>query len=135
MTESTAKRLFLAVLVVILPLGFQSAMGHETTTIRTYVTWFGLRITPYKTLDTDLSLWIKDTVGHRPDIEEWTQTTLGLWWFPGKIGTAPGNWLYVRGEHPRYLAAASDDQRQQILDFVRRIVQARTSREKSEVSR
>ena len=134
MKQTFIKRLLLAVLVLILPLGFQSATGYETTATRAYITWSGLRITPYKVSDNDLSLWIKNTVGHRPETEEWTQTTVGPWWFFCKIGTPPGNWLQGRTMHDSYVAATSEAERQKILGFARQLVAAKSPYEKSLVN-
>ncbi|GEP45396.1 hypothetical protein [Brevifollis gellanilyticus] len=134
MTETILKRVLLAVLVVVLPLGFQSATSYETTAAREYVTWFGMRLTPYKVTENDLSLWLKNTVGHHPATDEWTQTTLGVWWFPGKIGTPPGNWLLGRHLHDCYVAARSDTERQKILGFARQLVEAKSPYEKSLVN-
>lgn len=133
MTEKIFKRLLLAVLVVVLPVGFQSAVGHETTTRRSYMTWFGMRLTPYQVEDEDLSLWIKNTVSHHPETEEWTQTALGVWWFPGKIGTPPGNWFYLHNMPDLYLKAQSEADKQKILEFARQIVEAKSPVEKSKV--
>ncbi|MES2595508.1 MAG: hypothetical protein V4662_09240 [Verrucomicrobiota bacterium] len=131
--EPILKRLFLAVLVVVLPLGFHSAVGHETTMRRNYVTWFGVRLTPYKVTDDDLSLWIKNTVGHHPATEEWTQTTLGVWWFPGVIGTPPGNWFYLHNMPDLYLKAKSEADKQKVMGFARQIVEAKSPMEKSKM--
>ena len=93
---------------VVFPLGRQSEIDLETTSLRNYVSWGVWRISPYFDAESTSSRWAMEKLGLRSR-GRWEQVTFGPIWLTLNAGTPPGNWLALSTMHRCYVQAPDSE--------------------------
>jgi hypothetical protein len=80
-----------------------------------------------------MSDWIRNDLGWQPESEDWSAMNGGSFLLGYRVGTPQGNWIYLRGIYSGY-DKASDEERAKISQYARKILKAKSWKEKNEVS-
>jgi hypothetical protein len=104
-------KLLLLASALFFPLGRQTEIEAETSSLRNFVSWSGWRISPYFHEETETSRWAQGKLSLRSK-QKWTQVTSGPIWFSWHAGTPPGNWLELQTKHQCYLHAPMSEKQQ-----------------------
>jgi hypothetical protein len=104
-------KLLLLASALFFPLGRQTEIEEETSSLRNFVSWSGCRISPYFHQETETSRWAQGKLGLRSK-QKWTQVTSGPIWFSWHAGTPPGNWMTLSTMHRCYQQAPDADKQQ-----------------------
>ena len=80
-----------------------------------------------------MSDWIRNDLAFQPEFEDWSTMKGGPFLLSYRVGTPEGNWIFLHNLYDRYFQA-SDQERTKISQYAKRILNAKTWKEKLELN-